>query len=142
MPWLPWKCNSIKIYEDCGTGRCSPFCFCKNDSSVPDFCHLDALVILKQTAPKSEKLRWVNNGCKFNQQSGLWETQAPWQTPFFIFHSFIYHSAFKLDFTELTVLVSMCSCCMYAFPDGWNLPFLQGWCPHSGKEIVRKYVCH
>ena len=47
----------------------------KNHPSLPDFCHPDVLVTWQQSAPESEKLRWVNNGCKLNEWSGLLETQ-------------------------------------------------------------------
>ena len=42
----------------------------------PDFCYSDVLVIRPQSAPESEKLRWVNNSFKLNKQpvaAAFWE---------------------------------------------------------------------
>lgn len=51
--------------------------------SLSEFCHPDASVAF---APKSEKLRWVNNGCELNSQccgkskTAAWFFLAPWKT--------------------------------------------------------------
>ena len=54
----------------------------KKDPSMPNFCHTDVLVTWQQSAPVSDKLRRVNNGCKCNEQSGLWENQDIWPLGF------------------------------------------------------------
>ena len=47
----------------------------KNDPWFPDFCHPDVLATWQPYAPEPKELRWVNNGCKLNEQSGYWEAQ-------------------------------------------------------------------
>lgn len=41
--------------------------FCKNDTSLPDFCHPDVLATWQQSVPESENLRWVNNDSELNE---------------------------------------------------------------------------
>lgn len=79
--------------------------FFKNDSSVPDFCHSDVLVIWQQSAPKSDKSRWLNSGCELHEQSGLWETQDSHlilPRAFFpqFLHFFIRRGTFPPDFIQ------------------------------------------
>lgn len=76
--------------KDCGTYGWSAFCFCKNWPLPPDLCHSNVFAAWRQWAPESEKLSWVNNGWKWNKQSGYgkskmvtWFFQAPQQTKFF-----------------------------------------------------------
>lgn len=38
-------------------------------------CHPNILATWQWPAPESEKLGWANNGCNFNEQSGIWEAQ-------------------------------------------------------------------
>ena len=47
----------------------------KKDSLLPDFCHLMSLQHGNSLLLNQRKLRWANNGCKFNEQQGVWETQ-------------------------------------------------------------------
>ena len=76
----------------------------KNDPLLPDFCIPDVLVTQQQSALQPEKLRWVDNGCKLNEQLGLSETQnrnlvlpSSLANPLFQFlPSFIHHSGFKM----------------------------------------------
>ena len=72
---------------------------------LPDFCPSDILVTWQQSAPKSEKLKWANNGCKLNKQSGYkepkmatWFFPAPWQLPFISFCMPHSNSAFKKNY--------------------------------------------
>lgn len=40
----------------------------KSGPSLPYFCHPDVIITWQQSAPESEKLKWVNNGYKLNSQ--------------------------------------------------------------------------
>ena len=76
----------------------------KSGPSLPDICHLGVLITWQQSAPEPEKLKWVNNGGKLNEQSRLWETQngcsvlpGSLADPIFWFlHAFTHCSAFKM----------------------------------------------
>ena len=62
--------------------------FAKIYPSLSDFCHPDVLVTWQESAPRSEKLRWVNNSCELNSQGygqlkTVWLFLAPWPTPSF-----------------------------------------------------------
>ena len=37
---------------------------------TPDICHPNALITCQQSACESEKLSWVNNGCKLMNSQG------------------------------------------------------------------------
>lgn len=97
--WFSCKGSSNKNYKDYDTCGWSPFCFCKSDPSLPDFCHPDALVTCQQSASKSEKLRWANSGCNYMNSWGkgnprwpLGSSKLPGESQFSLLHSFIHHS--------------------------------------------------
>ena len=75
-----------------------------HDPYFPDFCHPDVLATWQQPTSESEKLRWANTGCKFNEQSGQWEAQDSClvllrslaNLILCFLHSFFHHGAFKM----------------------------------------------
>lgn len=69
--WLFCKGNS-RIYEDCGI--CGKVC--SASAKMTPHGHTFAIT-WKQSAPESEKLRWVNNGYKLNGQSGYENPRRP-----------------------------------------------------------------